>query len=112
MEFDFHLESDDEERGVDPEPETVARSHLTGLFDIAHINTVAPVAIVTASGVLFIASTDDNRFRALDARNGQELWVTKLERRGNADPITYRGKDGKQYVAVVATDALVVYGLP
>ena len=68
--------------------------------------------IVTASGVVFIASTDDNRFRALDARSGKELWATKLERRGNADPITYQGKDGKQYVVVVATDMVVAYALP
>lgn len=68
--------------------------------------------IATAGGLLFVASTDDNRFRALDARNGKELWSTKLERRGNADPITYLGKSGKQYVAVVATDAIVVYALP
>jgi glucose dehydrogenase len=38
--------------------------------------------------------------------------VTKLERRGNADPLTYEGKNGKQYVAVAATDTLVVYALP
>ena len=68
--------------------------------------------IVTAGGVLFIASTDDNRFRALDSKNGRELWVTKLDRRGNANPITYQGRNGKQYVAVVATDTLVVYALP
>jgi quinoprotein glucose dehydrogenase len=68
--------------------------------------------IATGSGLLFIASTDDNRFRALDAKSGKELWVTKLERRGNADPLTYMGKNGKQYVAVVATDAVVVYALP
>jgi glucose dehydrogenase len=40
------------------------------------------------------------------------LWVTKLERRGNADPITYEGRNRKQYVAVVATDMLAVYALP
>jgi glucose dehydrogenase len=68
-------------------------------------------AIVTASGLLFIGSTDDNRFRAFDAANGQELWATKLDRRGNADPLTYRGSGGKQYVAIVATDALVAYAL-
>ena len=50
-------------------------------------------AIVTAGGVLFIASTDDNRFRALEATSGKELWVTKLDRRGNADPMTYRGSE-------------------
>jgi len=68
--------------------------------------------IVTAGGLVFIGGTDDNRFRALDAKTGRELWVTKLDRRGNANPMTYQGKDGKQYVAIVATDALVVYALP
>ena len=69
-------------------------------------------AIVTAGGLGFIASTDDNRFRAFDLRNGHELWVTTLGRRGNADPLTYLGKNGKQYVAVVATDTLAVFALP
>ena len=68
--------------------------------------------IVTASGVVFVASTDDNRLRAIDAKTGKELWVAKLERRGNADPMTYQGRNGKQYVAVVATDTLAVYSLP
>ncbi|PYR02752.1 MAG: pyrroloquinoline quinone-dependent dehydrogenase, partial [Acidobacteria bacterium] len=63
-------------------------------------------------GVVFIASADDNRFRAFDVKSGKELWVTKLPRRGNADPITYQGRNGKQYVAVVATDTLVTYALP
>jgi quinoprotein glucose dehydrogenase len=78
-------------------------------------NTGRPVLagpIITAGGVAFIASTDDNRFRALDARSGKELWITRLERRGNANPITYLGRSGKQYVAVVATDLLAVYALP
>jgi quinoprotein glucose dehydrogenase len=69
-------------------------------------------AIVTAGGVLFVAATDDNRFRAFEATSGKELWVTKLERRGNADPITYQGSNGKQYVAVVATDTVMAYALP
>jgi glucose dehydrogenase len=67
--------------------------------------------IATGGGLLFVASTDDNRFRALEAKTGKELWVTKLERRGNANPMTYLGKDGKQYVGVVATDAVAVYAL-
>jgi quinoprotein glucose dehydrogenase len=69
-------------------------------------------AIVTAGGVLFVGSTDDNRFRAIEAKTGRQLWVTKLDRRANADPITYEGKDGRQYVAIVATDALVAFALP
>jgi quinoprotein glucose dehydrogenase len=68
--------------------------------------------IVTASGLLFIASTDDNRFRAFEATTGRQLWVTRLERRGNANPLTYAGSNGQQYVAVVATDTVMVYTLP
>ena len=67
--------------------------------------------IVTASGVLFVASSDDNRFRAFETATGRELWVSRLEQHGNANPLTYLG-NGKQYVAVVATDMLVVYALP
>jgi quinoprotein glucose dehydrogenase len=91
------------------------RLGVTEQLPAAKQNTGRPVLagpIVTAGGVLFIASTDDNRFRALDAKNGRELWVTKLDRRGNANPITYQGRNGKQYVAVVATDTLAVYALP
>ena len=68
--------------------------------------------IVTAAGLLFIAPTDDNRFRAFEVKTGRQLWVARLERRGNADPITYQGRNGKQFVAVVATDTLAVYALP
>ena len=68
--------------------------------------------IATAGGLLFVASTDDNRFRALETSSGKELWITRLDRRGNANPITYASSDGKQYVAIVATDTLAVYSLP
>jgi glucose dehydrogenase len=77
-------------------------------------NTGRPLlagAIVTGSGLLFIASTDDNRFRALDTRTGRELWVAALQRRGNADPMTYQA-GGKQYVTIGATDSVVTYALP
>jgi len=78
-------------------------------------NTGRPVLagpIVTASGLLFIASTDDNRFRAFEANTGKQLWETKLERRGNADPLTYQGRNGRQYVTIVATDTVLTYALP
>lgn len=69
-------------------------------------------AIVTATGLVFVAATDDARLRALSAATGEELWVTRLERRGNANPMTYLGPDGRQYVAVAATDAVVTFRLP
>jgi glucose dehydrogenase len=39
-------------------------------------------------------------------------WAAKLDRTANANPITYQGKNGKQYVAIVATDRLAVFALP
>jgi quinoprotein glucose dehydrogenase len=67
---------------------------------------------VTAGGLVFIGATNDRRFRAFDSKTGKELWATKLAASANANPITYQGKNGKQYVAIVATDTLVVFGLP
>ena len=67
---------------------------------------------VTAGGVVFVGATTDRRLRAFDAKTGRELWSTRLEGQANANPLTYRGKSGKQYVAVIATDALAVFALP
>jgi quinoprotein glucose dehydrogenase len=68
--------------------------------------------IVTAGGLVFIGATNDRRFRAFDSRTGSELWAVKLGRNANANPITYQAKNGKQYVAVIATDSVDVYSLP
>ena len=67
---------------------------------------------VTAGGLVFVAATDDQRFRAFDSKTGKELWVTKLPASGNANPMTYQAKNGKQYVAIVATNQVVVFALP
>lgn len=58
--------------------------------------------IVTAGNLLFIGATDDRRFRAFDSRTGKELWSKLLDYNAQSVPITYRGKDGRQYVAIVA----------
>ena len=60
-------------------------------------------ASVTAGGLVFIGATDDARFRAFDARGGAELWTFKLAASAHATPITYLGKNGRQYVVVVNT---------
>jgi len=75
-------------------------------------NSVNAGPIATAGGLVFIGSTLDNRFRAFDSRNGNELWVADLGKYANANPMTYQAKDGKQYVAIVATDTLFVFALP
>jgi glucose dehydrogenase len=69
-------------------------------------NTGAPNLggpILTASGLTFIGATSDQRFRAFDTRTGKELWMTDLENEANSTPITYMGRDGKQYVVIVPT---------
>jgi quinoprotein glucose dehydrogenase len=58
--------------------------------------------IVTAGGLVFIGATADHRFRAFDSKTGRELWVANLEFSAHSVPITYLGKDGKQYVAIIA----------
>ena len=58
--------------------------------------------IVTAGGLVFIGATADRYFRAFDASNGNILWERQLDYAPMTVPITYRGKDQKQYVAVVA----------
>jgi glucose dehydrogenase len=68
--------------------------------------------IATAGGLVFIGATPDSRFRAIDSHTGKELWVTKVGKNANADPMTYQGKDGKQYVAIVAVDSVYVFALP
>jgi quinoprotein glucose dehydrogenase len=81
-------------------------------------------SIATASGLVFIAATNDHRIRAFDAKTGKELWVAELPASGHATPMTYLGKDGAQYVVIAASggtaiggglpisDSLVAYRLP
>ena len=68
--------------------------------------------IATAGGIVIVGATNDRRIRAFDSKTGKELWVAPLPGAGNANPITYAGKNGKQYVAIVATDSLQVFSLP
>jgi glucose dehydrogenase len=68
--------------------------------------------IVTAGGLVFIGATNDRRFRAFDSRTGKELWMAKLPYTATAVPITYLGKDGKQYVAIVSASGGPQSGAP
>jgi quinoprotein glucose dehydrogenase len=92
-----------------------------GKRDTGRPNLGAP--LTTAGGLIFIGATDDSRFRAFDTKTGKEIWTYKLDASAHASPVTYRGTDGKQYVAVVATggsfvhspavgDSVVVFALP
>ena len=60
-------------------------------------------SIATAGGLVFIGATNDRRFRAFESKTGKQLWETKLEYSAISVPITYQGKNGKQYVAISAS---------
>jgi lanthanide-dependent methanol dehydrogenase len=57
--------------------------------------------VVTAGDVVFYG-TMDGWFKAVSARSGRELWKYKVESGIIGQPVTYKGPDGRQYVAVLA----------
>lgn len=77
--------------------------------------------LVTAGGLIFVAATTDNVFRAIDLRTGKTVWEDVLPAGGQATPMTYRA-NGRQYVVIMAGghhfmqtpvgDALIAYALP
>jgi quinoprotein glucose dehydrogenase len=78
--------------------------------------------MLTAGGVAFMSSTLDYYARAYDAASGKQLWQERLPAGGQATPMSYLGRDGRQYVVVVAgghgtlgtrqDDAVIAYALP
>ena len=92
-----------------------------GVRDTGTVNMGGSIA--TAGGLVFIGATNDSRFRAYDSKSGQLLWETKIDSSAHTSPMTYMGRDGRQYVAVMAaggggylgggsSDALVSFALP
>lgn len=76
--------------------------------------------IVTAGGLVFIAASKDEMFRAFDQKTGRILWQTKLPAAGYATPATYL-VNGRQFIVVAcgggkcgtpSGDAYVAFALP
>lgn len=57
--------------------------------------------LVTAGGLVFIAATMDEKFRAFDKKTGKVVWEAQLPAAGFATPCTYQ-VDGRQYVVIAA----------
>ena len=57
--------------------------------------------LATAGDVVFYG-TMEGVFKALDARSGKLLWQYRTASGIIGQPVTYRGPDGKQYVAVLS----------
>jgi PQQ-dependent dehydrogenase (methanol/ethanol family) len=57
---------------------------------------------VTTAGDLVFYGTMDGWFKAADARTGKVLWQFKTSSGVIGQPVTYKGPDGRQYVAVLS----------
>jgi glucose dehydrogenase len=57
--------------------------------------------VATAGDVVFYG-TMEGWFKALDARSGDELWKFKCGSGIIGQPVSYRGPDGKQYIAILS----------
>lgn len=99
---------------------TVDELEAKGIKNTGTLNLGGSIA--TAGGLIFIAATNDSRFRAFESKTGKELWVQKIDTNAHCVPITYEGKNGRQYVAVMAggggyfgakpDDSLIAFSLP
>jgi len=69
------------------------------VFEIKEDLPLWSPALATAGGVVFYG-TMDGWFKAIDARNGKLLWQFKTGSGIIGQPISYRGPDGRQYIAV------------
>ena len=88
-------------------------------FTIGLPNNGGP--LVTAGGLVFIAATTDNDFRAIDIETGEVVWHDKLPAGGQATPVTYK-VDDRQYIAIApgghhfmgtdVGDYIIAYALP
>lgn len=80
-------------------------------------------SITTEGGLVFIGGSNDRKFRAFDVQTGKVLWSGQLDGSGHATPVTYLGKDERQYVVIAAggggyfsgdkvSDEVVAFALP
>jgi glucose dehydrogenase len=76
-----------------------ARSTL--MWELREPFPVLSGVLVTASGLVFYG-TLDGWLKAVDARNGNELWRFRTPSGIIGNPISYNGPDGRQYIALVS----------
>ena len=78
--------------------------------------------IITGGGMAFLSGTVDYFVRGYDLESGDEIWRARLPAGGQSTPATYEGRDGRQYLVVVAGghgyvgtklgDSVIAYALP
>jgi glucose dehydrogenase len=80
---------------------TIDELEKAGIKETGAVGPGGP--ITTAGGLTFIGATIDKRFHAFDSKTGKILWESTLDTGGHSTPMTYMGKNGKQYVAIVSS---------
>jgi len=89
---------------VDMEHGTIKWQIPLGDTPFVHVNLGMPGLggpIVSASGLVFIAASLDDRLRAFDTESGKLLWEAKLPAGGQATPMTY-SINGRQFLVIAA----------
>jgi quinoprotein glucose dehydrogenase len=81
--------------GQYPELETL------GIRD--HGTLILGGTISTAGGVTFVSGTMDRKLIAVESATGKELWSVDLGAVGHNLPLTYLGRDGRQYVSIMVS---------
>jgi quinoprotein glucose dehydrogenase len=99
---------------------TIPELDAKGVHNTGSLNYGGSIA--TAGGLIFIAASDDQHFRAIEAATGKILWDIKMDTGAYVTPSTYLGKDGRQFVAIVSTggsffdrtsgDSILAFALP
>lgn len=87
----------------------------TGIFSMGG-------TVNTASRLIFMGATADQGFRVIDGRNGKILYEREMNAGANATPLTYMGRDGRQYIVIAVGghgglqtrngDEVVAFALP
>jgi quinoprotein glucose dehydrogenase len=92
-------------------PELRNNPALAGVKLPAQLGIAGPAGpVVTLGGLVFVGG-GDRALHAYDKATGKELWHGELPTGSHGTPMTYRTKDGKQYVVIAAgvgADAILV----
>lgn len=103
---------------------SIEDSPVQGIRPGLHIPMGMPTLggpLVTKGGLTFFFGTMDFYLRAIDNDTGDEVWRKRLPVGGQGSPISYVGRDGRQYIVIVAGgsrgdplrgDYVIAYALP
>lgn len=84
---------------------TARDSGPLGMKSYLPIPMGAPISggsLVTRGGLIFVAASQEQTFRALDLKTGKELWSTRLAAGGHSVPMTYWSDESQRQFVVLA----------